>query len=127
MTGSLMNIDRVSSQYTALLLGALIVASCCAGEARAQSGQAMGFFITSEGPGNGADLGGLAGADQHCQTLAAGVGAADRSWRAYLSTTPENDQAGIDARARIGQGRGTMPRASASLMTSKTFTEMKTI
>ncbi|HEU4691651.1 MAG TPA: hypothetical protein VFS23_24980, partial [Vicinamibacterales bacterium] len=47
----------------------------------------MSFFITSAGPGNGGNLGGLAGADKHCQTLAAAAGAGNRTWRAYLSTT----------------------------------------
>ena len=45
----------------------------------------MTFFVTSSGPGNGANLGGLAGADKHCQTLAAAAGAGNRAWRAYLS------------------------------------------
>lgn len=60
----------------------------------------MSFFITSTGPGNGADLGGLEGADQHCQALAEAVGAGDRTWRAYLSTTDSL----VNARDRIGQG-----------------------
>jgi hypothetical protein len=59
---------------------------------------AMGFFITSAGPGKGADLGGLAGADAHCQRLAEAAGAGTRQWRAYLSTSEEN------ARERIGNG-----------------------
>ncbi len=62
----------------------------------------MSFFITSTGPGNGADLGGLDGADRHCQTLAEAVGAGHRTWRAYLSAS---DSAGVvNARDRIGQG-----------------------
>lgn len=61
----------------------------------------MSFFMTSAGPGNGANLGGLAGADQHCQSLAEAVGAGERTWRAYLSTT---GQAGVNARDRIGPG-----------------------
>ena len=60
----------------------------------------MSFFITSVGPGNGADLGGLAGADSHCASLATAVGAGDRTWRAYLST----DQPPLNARDRIGSG-----------------------
>lgn len=64
----------------------------------------MSFFITSAGPGNGANLGGLAGADQHCQTLAAAAGAATRSWRAYLSTSASGGQATVNARDRIGRG-----------------------
>lgn len=65
---------------------------------------AMGFFITSIGPGNGADLGGLAGADAHCQTLAAAVGSGDRTWRAYLSAQAKDDQVAVNARDRIGSG-----------------------
>jgi hypothetical protein len=60
---------------------------------------AMSFFLTSAGPGNGADLGGLQGADAHCQRLAEAVGAGGHTWRAYLSTTD-----GVDARDRIGAG-----------------------
>jgi hypothetical protein len=66
--------------------------------------QPMGFFITSAGPGNGANLGGLAGADKHCQTLAAAAGAGNRTWRAYLSTQPAGGQPGVNARDRIGTG-----------------------
>lgn len=60
------------------------------------------FFLTSEGRGDGANLGGLAGADAHCQSLAAAVGAGDKTWRAYLSTT--GGDAPINARDRIGVG-----------------------
>ncbi|MGH6926498.1 MAG: hypothetical protein ACRED5_22445 [Propylenella sp.] len=60
--------------------------------------EAMSFFITSAGPGDGANLGGLAGADAHCQTLAEAAGADGKMWRAYLSTSSEN------ARDRIGAG-----------------------
>ncbi|HEX7071339.1 MAG TPA: hypothetical protein VF190_11055 [Rhodothermales bacterium] len=64
----------------------------------------LGYFITSAGPGNGADLGGLAGADEHCQMLAEAVGAGDRTWRAYLSTTAADGAAAVNARDRIGSG-----------------------
>jgi hypothetical protein len=64
----------------------------------------MTFFITSSGPGNGANLGGLAGADRHCQSLAVAVGAGNRTWRAYLSTTASGGQAAGNARDRIGKG-----------------------
>jgi len=71
----------------------------------AQAQQAeMSFFVTSVGKGNGADLGGLAGADAHCQALAAAVGAASPNWRAYLSTTAPGGDAGVNARDRIGNG-----------------------
>jgi hypothetical protein len=62
---------------------------------------AMTFFVTSANPGKGADLGGLAGADAYCHALASVVGGADRTWRAYLSTTGEG---GVNARDRIGMG-----------------------
>ncbi|MGC4028234.1 MAG: hypothetical protein QM696_05115 [Steroidobacteraceae bacterium] len=64
----------------------------------------MGFFITSEGPGKGGDLGGLAGADAHCQKLATAVGAGNRTWRAYLSTSASGGQPAVNARDRIGPG-----------------------
>ena len=71
--------------------------------AQAQAPQA-GFFITSAGPGKGADLGGLAGADAHCQKLAAAAGAGARTWRAYLSATASGSQPAVNARDRIGAG-----------------------
>ncbi len=64
----------------------------------------MSFFITSVGPGNGADLGGLAGADRHCHTLAEAAGVTGREWRAYLSTVAGNGQSVVHARDRIGNG-----------------------
>jgi hypothetical protein len=64
----------------------------------------MSFFITSAGPGDGANLDGLAGADRHCQRLAEAVGAGDREWRAYLSTTAAADAPAVHARDRIGTG-----------------------
>ena len=64
----------------------------------------MSFFITSVGPGNGANLGGLEGADRHCQMLATAAEAGNRTWRAYLSTSPSGGKAALNARDRIGQG-----------------------
>ena len=61
----------------------------------------MTFFITSTGSGKGADFGGLAGADKHCQTLAAAAGAGDHTWRAYVST---QGPGAVNARDRIGKG-----------------------
>lgn len=69
-----------------------------------QSGGKLSFFITSVGSGNGANLGGLAGADAHCQALAKAAGAGDRQWRAYLSTQAAGNQAAVNARDRIGSG-----------------------
>lgn len=68
-----------------------------------QSGQ-MTFFLTGTNPGKGADLGGLAGADTYCQTIANSVGSGDKVWRAYLSTTATNEAAAVNARDRIGNG-----------------------
>jgi hypothetical protein len=64
----------------------------------------MSFFITSVGKGNGANLGGLAGADAHCATLAKAAGAGNRQWRAYLSTTASGTDKAVNARDRIGTG-----------------------
>ena len=64
----------------------------------------MSFFITSVGSGDGANLGGLAGADKHCQTLAAAAGAGNRQWRAYLSAAASGNQPAVNARDRIGAG-----------------------
>ena len=63
----------------------------------------MGFFVTSVGMGKGANLGGLKGADAHCNKLATAAGAGNRDWRAYLSTKNGNKR-GVFARARIGDG-----------------------
>jgi hypothetical protein len=83
---------------------AAAVALCLgAGAALAQASN-MGFFVTSAGPGKGADLGGLAGADQHCQTLAGAVGAGGHTWRAYLSAAPADGKPAVNARDRIGKG-----------------------
>jgi hypothetical protein len=62
------------------------------------------FFITSRGTGKGGDLGGLAGADAHCQSLAKAEGAGDHTWRAYLSTAATTSQPAVNARDRIGTG-----------------------
>ena len=63
----------------------------------------MSFFVTSEGSGDGGDLGGLDGADAHCEALADAVGAGDREWRAYLGTEADGGR-GVSARTRIGDG-----------------------
>ncbi|HEY0847855.1 MAG TPA: hypothetical protein VGE12_20990 [Noviherbaspirillum sp.] len=79
----------------------------CAGTGASQPGPGdMTFFVTSTGPGKGADLGGLEGADRHCQSLANAAGAGQRTWRAYLSTQASalNDPNFVNARDRIGTG-----------------------
>ena len=62
------------------------------------------FFVTSRGVGKGGDLGGLAGADAHCQGLAKAEGSGDHTWRAYLSTSATGTDAAVHARDRIGKG-----------------------
>jgi hypothetical protein len=83
----------------------MAAASACiiSGAAQAQS-PGMSFFVTSAGIGNGGNLGGLAGADNHCQTLAQGAGAGAKTWRAYLSTQAADGAAAVNARDRIGKG-----------------------
>lgn len=92
-------------------LAAAILASAAIGAQAQQAAPNMSFFITSAGSGKGADLGGLAGADAHCQKLAAAVGAGSKTWRAYLSVPPtfpsSANPAGVpsvNARDRIGKG-----------------------
>ena len=92
-----------------LLVGAaaLTVGSCSSLQSPQSSpGKDMTFFVTSVGPGKGGDLGGLQGADQHCQSLAKAAGAGNRTWRAYLSTQAPalSDPKFVNARDRIGSG-----------------------
>jgi hypothetical protein len=82
----------------------LVGPGACAMERQAEADNGMSFFITSVGAGQGADLGGLEGADRHCQQLAQSAGAGDRTWRAYLSTQAAGGQPAVNARDRIGQG-----------------------
>ena len=94
---------KMLTAYVAAIL--LILTSCIVARAQgAQSANRISFFITSAGTGKGADLGGLAGADQHCQALAKAAGAGDRTWHAYLSTQASGAQAAVNARDRIGPG-----------------------
>ena len=88
-----------------VLAGACIVAGCsdmamhASDAGTAKSG--MTFFVTGSGSGKGADFGGLAGADRHCQALAQAAGAGGHTWHAYLSTQGPN---AVNARDRIGNG-----------------------
>ena len=84
-----------------LVLTGLLILSVQAAPAQETS---MTFFFTSAGPGDGANLGGLDGADHRCQELAAAVGADDLEWRAYLSTIDEEGKPAVNARGRIGIG-----------------------
>jgi hypothetical protein len=79
-----------------LVAAVALALGSCGGMQSQQSG--MSFFVTSVGSGKGADLGGLSGADRHCQSLAQAAGSGNRTWRAYLSA------AGVNARDRIGTG-----------------------
>ena len=87
----------------ALLVGLSLASASCAGP-DAQPQNPMTFFVTSAGSGKGADLGGLSGADRQCQTLAQAVGAGNRTWRAYLSTSATGGAPAVNARDRIGRG-----------------------
>lgn len=98
---------RTIRSKSALAAACAIALAGCTGMISQQAGgEGMTFFLTSAGPGKGADLGGLEGADRHCQTLAAGAGAGNRTWRAYLSTQAPalNDPGFVNARDRIGSG-----------------------
>lgn len=88
-----------------ILMGALIAvaASGCA-VAQDEEQPEMNFFLTSIGSGDGANLGGIEGADAHCQSLASAAGAGGKTWRAYLSTDGRDGKPIINARDRIGEG-----------------------
>ena len=85
-----------------------ITAAACLAQIAVQPARAQGaattFFVTSNGIGNGANLGGLAGADNYCQTLAQAAGAGAKTWRAYLSTQAADGAPAVNARDRIGKG-----------------------
>ena len=86
-----------------LLAAVALIGPGLTADAQAQQ-DTMSFFVTSVGKGNGADLGGLAGADAHCQALAQAAGSTKTNWHAYLSTTEPGGAAGVNARDRIGKG-----------------------
>src|SRR5947209_8795387 len=88
---------------TAIILTATLMLCGSCLNASAQQAD-MTFFITSAGPGKGGDLGGLAGADAHCQSLAQAVGAGGKTWRAYLSSNAAQQGGPVNARDRIGKG-----------------------
>ena len=90
------NLTRHLTRISVSLLFASVAAAAQAAD--------MSFFVTSVGLGKGADLGGLAGADKHCQSLAVAAGAGNRTWRAYLSTQAGNGAKAENARDRIGKG-----------------------
>ena len=92
--------NRIGSLLLAAVASAGLVSSTTVQAQQAE----MSFFISSAGKGNGADLGGIAGADAHCRSLATAAGAASPNWRAYLSTIEPGGNAGVNARDRIGNG-----------------------
>jgi hypothetical protein len=94
---------------TQLVLAGIVTATTLASTAVVAQhgmpgGTPMTFFVTSEPIGDGGNLGGLAGADAHCQKLATAVGAGGKTWHAYLSTQARPGQPAINARDRIGRG-----------------------
>jgi hypothetical protein len=96
---------RGSAAILLLVTSALVtVASAQAQQPAPAPPPPMSFFVTSVGLGDGANLGGLAGADKHCQALAQAVGAGTRTWRAYLSQTATATTPAVNARDRIGSG-----------------------
>jgi len=101
-----MRIRRNMYGWTSAILVSLgITGAVCAQETSGTG--PMTFFVTSAGPGKGADLGGIEGADRHCQSLASAAGATgagNRTWRAYLSASASGGQPALNARDRIGRG-----------------------
>jgi hypothetical protein len=83
---------------------AVAVVAACGSMGMGGGKTGMSFFVTSAGPGKGADLGGLEGADKQCQALATAAGAGNRTWHAYLSQQPTANVPGVNARDRIGKG-----------------------
>jgi hypothetical protein len=97
-SGSFLRTSFVAAAYLSACVAAFV-----AKPAQAQSAD-MSFFLTSNGIGNGGNLGGLAGADNHCQTLAQAAGAGAKTWHAYLSTQAAEGKPAVNARDRIGKG-----------------------
>src|SRR3989442_14174433 len=101
----MLKIHKKSTRIGAALTGAIAMAALAACASMAGGGKTgMSFFVTSTSPGKGGDLGGLAGADKHCQTLATAAGAGNRTWHAYLSAQPTATTPAVNARDRIGGG-----------------------
>src|SRR5213594_3886152 len=96
-----MSFSRISAG--GILFSVAVVGTGMTGAVQAQQAD-MTFFVTSVGKGNGADLGGVEGADAHCAALAKAAGAKATNWHAYLSTALPGGDAGVNARDRIGKG-----------------------
>ncbi len=90
--------------FVKLLSPACFALAIIAGAPAFAQSAGISFFLTSNGPGKGGDLGGLAGADRHCQSLAQAAGAGAKTWRAYLSTQAADGQPAVNAKDRIGKG-----------------------
>src|SRR5580704_11475941 len=100
-------IEMNTTMRSSILASAALAALALGGAAQAQEATQspnLTFFVTSAGPGKGADLGGLAGADAHCQRLATAVGAGNKTWHAYLSSNSAPGTTPVNARDRIGKG-----------------------
>src|SRR5438046_10716249 len=91
--------------FSRISAASILVSAVLAMASAVQAQQAdMTFFVTSVGKGNGADLGGLEGADAHCSALAKAAGSKHTNWKAYLSTALPGGDAGVSARDRVGKG-----------------------
>jgi hypothetical protein len=100
-----MKLSRISGLSAIVVaLAAGMAPAAQAQQSKAAQSKGMTFFVTSVGKGNGADLGGLEGADAHCNALAKAAGSKQANWHAYLSTTKPGGDAGDSARDRIGKG-----------------------
>ena len=99
-----MNLSRISASVFVVAAAAGMAPAAQAQQSKAAQSKDMTFFVTSVGKGTGADLGGLEGADAHCNALAKAAGSKHANWHAYLSTTKPGGDAGESARDRIGKG-----------------------
>jgi hypothetical protein len=95
--------DMNTTLHLSLCVSLALVSLSLSTPAQAQQSTTT-FFVTSAGPGKGADLGGLEGADRHCQSLAQAAGAGGHTWHAYLSTQAAGGAQAVNARDRIGRG-----------------------
>lgn len=95
---------KIRAIAATVVLAGMVMGTTWPGWPEGAAQDPMTFFITSAGPGDGANLGGLEGADAHCETLAAAQGAGGRGWMAYLSTISDDGSAAVNARDRIGSG-----------------------
>ena len=93
---------KIQHPRTLIIAGAALAA--LAGCSSMTSSSGPGFFVTSENPGKGGDLGGLSGADAHCEKLATAAGLGNKGWHAYLSTQATGGATAVNARDRIGNG-----------------------